>query len=94
MTNNLDVNSIVSIEQMPKIFYQLEIIGQEIDKNLKDLDKLVCTEENKQEVKKRKQELGLKEDIMYYYNFDGTKILETITNFHLMADYLIYALRI
>lgn len=57
MTNNLDVNSIVSIEQMPKIFYQLEIIGQEIDKNLKDLDKLVCTEENKQEVKKRKQEI-------------------------------------
>lgn len=57
MTNNLDINSIVSIEQMPKIFYQLEIIGQEIDKNLKDLDKLVCTEENKQEVKKRKQEI-------------------------------------
>lgn len=57
MTNNLDINSIVKIETLPKIFYKLEIIGQEIDKNLKDLDKLVCTEENKQEVKKRKQEI-------------------------------------
>lgn len=57
MEQNIDVNSIIAIEQMPKIFYQLEIIGQEIDKNLKDLDKLVCTEENKQEVKKRKQEI-------------------------------------
>lgn len=57
MTNNLDINSIVKIETLPKIFYQLEVIGQEIDKNLKDLDKLVCTEETKQDVKKRKQEI-------------------------------------
>ena len=57
MENNLDVNNIVKIETLPKLFYQLELIGEEIDKNLKDLDKLVCTEETKQDVKKRKQEI-------------------------------------
>lgn len=57
MKNNLDINNIVKIETLPKLFYQLELIGEEIDKNLKDLDKLVCTEETKQDVKKRKQEI-------------------------------------
>ena len=57
MTNNLDINNIVKIKTLPKLFYQLELIGEEIDKNLKDLDKLVCTEETKQDVKKRKQEI-------------------------------------
>ena len=57
MENNLDINNIVKIETLPKLFYQLELIGEEIDKKLKDLDKLVCTEETKQDVKKRKQEI-------------------------------------
>lgn len=57
MENNLDINNIVKIETLPKLLIQLELIGSEVDKNIKDLDKLVCTEENKQEVKKRKQNI-------------------------------------
>lgn len=50
----IDINEIVKIEQMPIVFEQLEKIGKYIDKNLKGIDKLECTEENKQEVKNRR----------------------------------------
>lgn len=54
----IDVNQLVKIEQMPIVFEQLEMIGAYIDEQTKDLEKLACTEENKQEVKKRKIEIN------------------------------------
>lgn len=56
--NNININEIVKIEQMPKVFSQLEIIGKYIDEQIKDIDILECTEENKQEVKKRRTEIN------------------------------------
>ena len=54
----IDVNEIVKIEQMPKVFSQLEKIGDIIKKKTSDLDKLECTEANKQEVKSRRTEIN------------------------------------
>lgn len=56
--NEININEIVKIEQMPKVFSQLEKIGKFIDEQIKDIDKLECTEENKQEVKKRRAEIN------------------------------------
>ena len=56
--NNIDINEIMKISQMPIVFEQLEKIGALIDESTKDLDKLECTEENKQEVKKRRTEIN------------------------------------
>lgn len=53
-----NINEIVKIEQMPKVFSQLELIGKYIDEQVKDIDILPCTEENKQEVKKRRTEIN------------------------------------
>ena len=58
MQNKIDVNEIVKIEQMPKVFSQLEMIGTFIDEKIKDIDTLDCTEENKQEVKQRRTEIN------------------------------------
>lgn len=54
----LNINEIVRIETMPKIFSQLEQIGLYIDENIKDLETLECNEDNKQEVKKRRTEIN------------------------------------
>ena len=54
----MDVNELVKIETMPKIFYQLEQIGSEIDKKLEDINELQCTEENKKEIKTRRAEIN------------------------------------
>jgi len=56
--SDFDVNSIVKIEQMPIVFEQLEKIGAFIDEKTKDLDKLECTETNKQEIKDRRTEIN------------------------------------
>jgi hypothetical protein len=50
----LNLNEIVKIEQMPKVFEQLELIGTYVDEQLKGLDTLECTDENKQEVKDKR----------------------------------------
>ena len=52
--NELNINEVVKIETLPKIFYQLEKVGTYIEDNLKDIDSLECTEENKKEVKNRR----------------------------------------
>ena len=54
----ININEIVKIEQMPKVFSQLEKIGELIDKKTSDLDKLECTDENKQIVKNRRTEIN------------------------------------
>ena len=53
-----ELNELVKIEQLPKLIVQTKEIGKLIDKSLKDIDKLDCTEENKQEVKKRRTEIN------------------------------------
>lgn len=58
MENELNINELVELKQMPVIFYQLETIGKEIDKQLAGIDKMECTEDNKQEVKKRRAEIN------------------------------------
>ena len=52
--NEFNINEVVKIETLPKIFYQLEKVGTYIEDNLKDIDSLECTEENKKEVKNRR----------------------------------------
>ena len=61
---NFNINEIIKIEQLPKIFYQLELIGKEIDKKLEGIDKLECTEENKVEVKNKRAEINNLNKIM------------------------------
>ena len=55
---DLDVNSLVVVETLPKIMEQLDVLGKYIDEGLKDIDKLDCTEENKQFVKKKHAEIN------------------------------------
>ena len=64
MENNIDLNSIVRIETMPRLFTQLELIGEEVKKALDGIDDITCTDENKQEVKKRKQEITAFKNLM------------------------------
>lgn len=54
----LDVNELIELKQMPVIFYQLETIGKEIDRQIADVDKMECTDENKQDVKNRRTEIN------------------------------------
>lgn len=54
----LDINSLVVVEQLPKIMEQLDILGEYIDEGLKDIDKLDCTEENKQLVKTKRAQIN------------------------------------
>ena len=56
--NEININEIVRIETMPKVFSQLEKIGKYIDEQIKDIDTLECTEENKQEIKQRRTEIN------------------------------------
>lgn len=51
--NDLKLDNLISIEQMPKIFSQLEEVGKWVDEGIAklNLQNLVCTEENKKEIK-------------------------------------------
>ena len=53
----IDINELIKLESLPKIFYQLEEIGKRVDLALQGIENMPCDEENKQEVKKRKQEI-------------------------------------
>lgn len=92
----LNINELIKVESMPKIFSQLELIGKRVDKALKGIDKMECTDENKQEVKKRKQDITkfkilmeerrkeIKNQILEPYNLFNAKydeeILTKLTN--------------
>ena len=54
----LDVNELVVVKQLPQIMEQLDVLGEYIDEGLKDIDKLDCTEENKQLVKSKRAEIN------------------------------------
>lgn len=83
MQNKIDVNEIVKIEQMPKVFSQLEMIGQFIDEKIKDIDILDCTEENKQEVKQRRTEINnILKELDDRRKFIKNKILEPYEMFN------------
>lgn len=56
--NKIDINSLVTIETMPKIFEQLDKIGDFIKENLDGVNELTCTEENKQIVKNKRTEIN------------------------------------
>lgn len=54
----LDLNSIVKIEQLPKILEQLDVLGALVDERLEGIEELECTEENKTEVKNKRTEIN------------------------------------
>lgn len=64
MEKKLDINELIKVESLPKIFYQLELIGKQIDKALDGVDEMECNEDNKKEVKKRKQEITAFKNMM------------------------------
>jgi len=76
MEEKLNINEIIKVEQLPKVFEQLEIIGSYVDEQLKGIDTLNCTEENKQEVKNRRTEKKSKKRLMNHMTFltKSTKI--------------------
>lgn len=53
-----EIEKVMRVEQLPKIFYQLEEIGKEIDIQLEGIEDLECTEENKTEVKQRRTQIN------------------------------------
>lgn len=60
MENELNINELIKIESLPKIFSQLEDIGSWIDAGLAelDLDNLPVDEEHKQDLKKSRAEIN------------------------------------
>lgn len=54
----IDINSLARIEELPKIVVQVKEIGKYIDEALEGIDKLECTEENKQEIKERRSAIN------------------------------------
>lgn len=64
MNEKININEIMSVEQLPKIFYELEKIGEIIDNALVGINDMVCDEDNKKEVKKRKQEITAFKNLM------------------------------
>lgn len=50
--NGLNINEIVKVEKLPEIFYQLEVVGKQIDKKIEDINKLEVNEDTCKEIKK------------------------------------------
>ena len=87
--NDININEIVKIETLPKIFEQLEKIGELVDKKLKGIENIECNEENKQEVKEKRIEINktlemlenkrieIKKSIEEPYNLFNSKYEET-----------------
>lgn len=53
-----EIEKVMRVEQLPKIFYQLEEIGKQIDTQLEGIEDLECTEDNKTEVKQRRTQIN------------------------------------
>lgn len=58
--NEITVNEIAVVEQLPIITERIKEIGKNLDKRLSELklDKLVCTEETRKDIRKLRTELG------------------------------------
>lgn len=92
MENTLDVNELIKVESLPKIFYQLELIGERINNALVGIEDMECNEDNKKEVKKRKQEITafknmmedkrkeIKKQVMAKYDEFNEKYTEEVLN--------------
>lgn len=86
----LNVNEIITIKKLPEIYYQLEKVGQFIDKELQGIDELECTEVTKQMVKNKRTEInntlkefeearkGVKEKILEGYNLFEDKYTKEV----------------
>lgn len=64
MEETLNVQELIKLESLPKIFYQLEEIGKVVDNALVGIEDMVCNDDNKKEVKKRKQEITAFKNMM------------------------------
>lgn len=53
-----EIEKVMRVEQLPKIFYQLEEIGKQIDTQLAGIEDLECSEDNKVQVKQRRTEIN------------------------------------
>lgn len=53
-----EIEKVMRVTQLPKIYYQLEEIGKEIDIQLEGIEDLECTEDNKTEVKQRRTQIN------------------------------------
>lgn len=54
----INVNELIKVEQLPKIYQQLDTIGELVLEKLKGLNEVQCNEENKQEAKNYKAYLN------------------------------------
>lgn len=54
VVEEININEILKVEQLPKVYEDLEKIGKYLDKKLEGIENIECTEENKQDVKKRR----------------------------------------
>lgn len=64
MEEMIDVDSIVRIETLPKVFYQLDQIKETILPKIEELKTLECTEDNKKEIKKYRSEVNNLKNIL------------------------------
>ncbi len=53
-SKELNINEILKVEQLPKVYEDLEKIGIYLDNQLKGIDDIECTEKNKQDVKEKR----------------------------------------
>lgn len=56
--NNYEIDNLIKLEQMPKIFYKLEQIGNDIQIKLKEIQNLPCNDETKQNIKKVRTDIN------------------------------------
>lgn len=56
--NNYEIDKVIKMETMPKIFYQLEQIGKDLEIKLNDISNMPCNEDTKQNVKKTRAEIN------------------------------------
>lgn len=85
MEENLNLNELVKIEQMPKLFEKLELVGKWVDESLEklDLNNLVVSEENKSEIKKIRAEINnTSKELEDRRKFIKSKILEPYEEFN------------
>lgn len=64
MMDDINIDNVIRIETMPKVFYQLEIIGNELNKTLKDIESFECDEQTKQDIKKTKANITKFKNLM------------------------------
>lgn len=56
--NNYEIDNLIKLEQMPKIFYKLEQIGNDIQIKLNEIQNLPCNDETKQNIKKVRTDIN------------------------------------